>query len=418
MKQLHKRFEDEQVKALLERYINGEIKRRYIQEILGVSKAQFFRLLQQYQTNKETFTIVYKRKKASRTIDAKIEPNIVKELLIDKKLIENEKTPVWAYNYSYIKDRLEKKYKQKVSVPTIIDRAKKHDCYLKKRQRKTHDREVLTNYIGELIQHDASQHLFAPDAEKKWYLLTSLDDYSRCLLYARILERESAWAHIQGLQTVFVTYGLPITYYVDNHSIFRFVRGRDELHYKHHVQTDEATPQWKHVLNECQVKITYALSPQAKGKIERPYRWLQDHLVRTCVREGIRDIKRAQGILNQEVKEYNYKRIHSTTGEVPYIRFQEALKAKRSLFRDFRIPKPFVSSKDIFCFRVQKRADAYRRISINKIAYKIKGLNPYDKVELRIYPKNRLYSEVRFWRYPELVAVQRIKNTDLKGVSF
>jgi hypothetical protein len=38
------------------------------------------------------------------------------------------------------------------------------------------------------------------------------------------------------------------------------------------------------------VKVTYALSPQAKGKIERPYGWLQDRLIRTCVREDATDI--------------------------------------------------------------------------------------------------------------------------------
>jgi hypothetical protein len=48
------------------------------------------------------------------------------------------------------------------------------------------------------------------------------------------------------------------------------------------------------------VKVTYALSPQAKGKMERPYGWLQDRLIRTCVREDINDIKPAQQILRQE----------------------------------------------------------------------------------------------------------------------
>jgi len=52
----------------------------------------------------------------------------------------------------------------------------------------------------------------------------------------------------------------------------------------HQKFTDEATPQWKQVLDDCYVKVTYALSPQAKGKIEHPYQWLQDRLVRTCVR--------------------------------------------------------------------------------------------------------------------------------------
>ncbi|MDD5015349.1 MAG: hypothetical protein PHW73_09700 [Atribacterota bacterium] len=46
-------------------------------------------------------------------------------------------------------------------------------------------------------------------------------------------------------------------------------------------------------MDECRVKEIYALSPQAKGKIERPYTWIQDRLVRTCYRENIRVIKEA-----------------------------------------------------------------------------------------------------------------------------
>ena len=87
--------------------------------------------------------------------------------------------PLRSYNYSYIKDRLEREYKQKVSLSTIIDRARKNDFYLRKPKRTVHDREVLTNYAGELIQHDSSYHLWAPNAQEKWYLITSLDDYSR-----------------------------------------------------------------------------------------------------------------------------------------------------------------------------------------------------------------------------------------------
>jgi len=89
-----------------------------------------------------------------------------------------------------------------------------------------------------------------------------------------------------------------------------------------------------------------------KGKVERPYRWIQDRLVRTCYRENIRDIKEAQLILNQLVQKYNYRIVHSTTREIPYIRFQRATREKRTLFREFRISPPFKSIKDIFCLKV------------------------------------------------------------------
>ncbi len=49
MVQVHKKFTDEQVKNLLERYLKHEIERKYIQEILRIRKARFFALLKDYR---------------------------------------------------------------------------------------------------------------------------------------------------------------------------------------------------------------------------------------------------------------------------------------------------------------------------------------------------------------------------------
>jgi hypothetical protein len=416
MSQIHKRFTPDQVKELLERYLKNQMERKYIQEILGIKRRRFFMLVKQYKENPQHFTIQYERNTPPR-ISQDIEQNILKELSIEKEIIHNKEIPLKSYNYSYIRDRLRRTYYQKISLPTIIDRAKKHGFYLRKPQRTAHDREVLTRYVGELIQHDASHHLWAPAAQEKWYLITSLDDYSRLLLYAVLVKTETSWTHIVALQTVILQYGLPYAYYVDSHSIFRFVRGRDSLWYKHHLLTDETTPQWKQVLGDCNVKVIHSLSPQARGKIERPYGWLQDHLIRTCVREDVSEIQQAQRILNQELRRYNHHQVHSTTQEIPYLRFQRALKEKWSLFREFKIRPPFQSVKDIFCLRMDRIVDSYRKISIHNLQFKVHA-DPRKQVNLRIYPLDEEISEIRFWCEGKLIDVQKVKNSDLKGVHF
>jgi hypothetical protein len=418
MAQLHKKFTDSQVKDLFNRYLKSEIKRVYIQEVLGIQRRRFCDLIKRYQQNPETFTIQYIRRKPTRGLDGAIEKNILKELTAEKRLIQNKDIPVRSYNYTYIKDRLQDAYHQTVSVPTIIDRAKKHGFYLKKSPQKIHDREVLTHYTGELIQHDSSFHLWAPAAQERWYVITSLDDYSRFILYARLLKKESTWAHIQAFQTVALAHGLPFSYYVDSHSIFRFVRGRDSIWHEHALQTDDVDPQWKRVLETCGVKVTYALSPQAKGKIERPYRWIQDRLVRSCVRDNVTDIRKAQTLLAHEIHRYNYRQVHSTTLEIPDVRFQRALREKQSLFRPFKVPPPFKSAKDIFCLTWERVVDRYCKISINAIPFRVNGSYPDDKVILRLYPLNAAVSELRFWRKDQLLDVRIIKNVDLKGVHF
>ena len=338
---------------------------------------------------------------------------------MEKSLIEDPGTPIRSYNYSYIKDILNEGYGQRVYLPTIIDRAKRGNFYFPKKERKAHEREVLTNYPGELIQHDSSHHKFSPYKADKWYLITSLDDYSRFILYAILVEKESSWQHILALEYVLINYGVPLCYYVDSHSVFRFVQGRDSCWRNHYRLTDEVSREWKQVLDDCKVKVCYALSPQGKGKIERPYQWIQDRLVRECARAGISHISQAQPILNKLIGKYNYHWVHSTTKEVPYIRFQRAIKEDKSLFRTFVITPPFQSSKDIFCLRAERIVDAYRKISINKLEFKVPNAPLHEAIQLRIVPdKGTGLSEVRFWHKDRFLGTQTVKNSDLNIVHF
>ena len=189
---------------------------------------------------------------------------------------------------------------------------------------------MLTNYIGELIQHDTSFHLWAPLSNEKWYLITSLDDHSRRILYGELWERESAFAHITAAQSVVTQFGKPLSYYVDNHAIFRFIEKRNSVHYEYTSTEETAVVQWKEVMRQLGIDVKYALSPAAKGKIERPYRWLQDHLVRTCLHEQVTRIEDARQILYEEIYRYNHQRVHSVTKEIPAVRFEKAMEEKRS----------------------------------------------------------------------------------------
>ena len=420
MEQLHKRFTNEQVKDLMQRYINKELKREHIQEMLRIKRRQFFKLLQEYRNHPKGFSLEYNRESKTRSIAPAIEKNILNELKNTKALIDNKSIPVWSYNYNFIRKDLEASQDQKVSLQTIINKAKQHGFYINRsKQHKAHDREVITNNIGELTQHDSSFHQFSPLIDGKWCLITSIDDFSRFMFYAMLVERESAWAHIKALQTVFLKFGLPLKIYVDSHSIFRFVRGRDELHYKHHLMTDEATPQWKHVLNDCQVEVIHALSPQAKGKVERPYRWIQDHLVRICARDKITTIAAANQVLFREVYLYNYKWVHSTTKEIPFLRYQRAINEKKSTLRQFIIPPPFLSIKDIFCLRMDRVVDNYRTVSVNNLQLKFNNAPIRETINLRIYLKDKSdLAEVRFWYNKKLLDVQQVKTSLILPVHF
>ena len=91
--QLHKRFSDEQIKSLLERYLSKDIGINYLLEILGIKRTRFFELLKAYRDDPHDFSISYRRKRTTRMMDRQIEENILRELGLEKTLIENRDMP-------------------------------------------------------------------------------------------------------------------------------------------------------------------------------------------------------------------------------------------------------------------------------------------------------------------------------------
>ena len=396
MTQLHKRFSDEQVAFLFHSYSQGLLSRQEVQDTLSIGKTRFFELRKQYQTDPDSFSIAYQRQ-PSRRISVEVERAIEKELLRDKELIENPEIPISTYNYSALRDRLLTQGIT-VSVNTIINHAKRLGCHMPRKKRKVHDREVLTSSAGALIQHDGSTHLWSPYAKEKWTLITSIDDYSRLLLFADFFPAETTWAHIQATKTVIETFGLPLRYYVDSLRVFRFVQGRDSFWRKHVLQTDDVDTQWGKMMRLLSVDVIFALSPQAKGKIERPYRWMQDRIVRTCALENIREVTEAREILHKERDRYNNHQVHSTTGEIPALRFARALSSRNSLFRPFSVPKPYSSPEDIFCLRETRVINGYGRISLFNHEIRVANVPLRQEVDVHLVPDpGRSIMQVRIW---------------------
>src|SRR5687768_8318987 len=152
MDQLHKRFSFEQVKVLLQGYLQGSLVRSEVEEMLQINKTRFFELLKDYRADPEGFSLEYERATPAH-LSAEVEAAIQEELLREKELVEDPKLPIWSYNYSALRDRLRKRG-MIVSATTITKRAKEVDCYLPRPAKKVHDRQVVTASIGAMVQHD------------------------------------------------------------------------------------------------------------------------------------------------------------------------------------------------------------------------------------------------------------------------
>jgi hypothetical protein len=176
------------------------------------------------------------------------------------------------------------------------------------------------------------------------------------------------------------------------------VQGRDSIWRKHVLETDDVDTQWRKMMRVLGIDVTYALSPQAKGKVERPYRWLQDRIVRTSVYENLSSLEDVRGVLKSEVQRYNNHQVHSTTGEIPNIRFDKARSEGNSLFHKFALPKPYTSPLDVFCLRARRTVNGYRRISLFKHIIEVPNVPLREDVEIHLTPDEpEKLMHIRIW---------------------
>ena len=197
---------------------------------------------------------------------------------------------------------------------------------------------------------------------------------------------------------------MPLRYYVDSLRVFRFVQGRDSYWRKHVLETDDVDTQWGKMMRLLGVDVIFALSPQAKGKIERPYRWMQDRIIRTCALENLGEFSEASEVLKDELDRYNNHQVHPTTGEIPRIRFERALAEGNSLLRPFSLPEPYTSPDDVFCLREQRRVNSYSRISLFGHDIQVPNTPLHKMVDIHMVPdpeKNTM--DIRIWWNEALV---------------
>jgi len=109
------------------------------------------------------------------------------------------------------------------------------------------------------------------------------------------------------------------------------------------------------------------------------------------------------GVLRDEIDRYN-NQVHSTTREIPSIRFERALKSGNSLFRKFSLPKPYTSPLDVFCLRTQRMVNGYRRISLFKHEIEVPKVPLREYVDVHMVPDTaKGVMHIRIWWNEEMV---------------
>ncbi|WP_244598691.1 ISNCY family transposase [Rhizobium tubonense] len=170
--------------------------------------------------------------------------------------------------------------------------------WLSRKQRRTFRQPRLRRECyGELIQIDGSDHRWFEDRGDRCTLLVFIDDATGRLMQLLFVRSESAFSYFAALELYLQAHGRPVAFYSDKHSVFRV--GKTD------VKSGEAMTQFGRALSELSIEILCANSSQAKGRVERVNRTLQDRLVKELRLAGIGDIAAGNAFLPGFIERFN-----------------------------------------------------------------------------------------------------------------
>ena len=167
----------------------------------------------------------------------------------------------------------------------------------RKQRRQLHQPRLRRDHFGELVQIDGSEHRWFEDRGPWCTLIVFIDDATSCLVALRFVPSESAFAYFETLNSYLTSHGRPLAFYSDKHSIFRVSKSQ--------AQGGQGMTQFGRALSELGIEILCANSSQAKGRVERVNRTLQDRLVKELRIEGISTLEAANAYLPGFVARFN-----------------------------------------------------------------------------------------------------------------
>ena len=149
---------------------------------------------------------------------------------------------------------------------------------------------------GMLIQVDGSHHPWLGDHVPPFTLLIAVDDATGTVVNALFCEKEEAYTYFLLIQDLVQGVGIPVALYTDRHGVFRHTPGSG---------LPGTATQFSRAMDELGMQMIFALSPQAKGRVERTAGTFQDRLVTELRLAGASSIGEANGVLEQFLPRYN-----------------------------------------------------------------------------------------------------------------
>ena len=216
--------------------------------------------------------------------------------------------------------------------------------WLSRRQRRSfHQPRLRREALGELIQIDGSEHRWFEERGPSCTLLVFIDDATGRLMQLCFVVSESTETYFEALRGYLERHGCPIAFYSDKHTVFRVA--------KQDAEGGHGITQFGRALSELNIEIMCANSSQAKGRVERVNRTLQDRLVKELRLAGVNSIGSGNAFLPDFIERFN-------------ARFAVVPALPTDLHRRLSISASQL--RDILCHRVQRHVGAQLTVSYDR----------------------------------------------------
>ena len=156
-------------------------------------------------------------------------------------------------------------------------------------------------HVGELLQLDGSHHDWFEGRGPRCVLMAYIDD-ANSRVFARFYAYEGTIPAMDSFQRYVQHYGIPLAVYADKHTTYQSPASPtvDEQ-----LADVKPTSQFGRALSELGVELIAAHSPQAKGRVERLFKTVQDRLVKELRLAGLATIEAANQFLEAWLPIYN-----------------------------------------------------------------------------------------------------------------
>ena len=310
-------------------------------------------------------------------------------------------------NFKHFQELLKERENIDISYSALYNILRNAGIKSPKKHRKTklHHRRKRKECEGMMLQADGTPFDWFGNG-KKYSLHGFIDDATGKITGLYMCKNECLLGYLEVLRQTLENYGIPISLYPDKYSVF-FPPKKVNDHITIEEQLngrEKGITQFGRIIEDLNIEMFPASSPQAKGRIERLWETLQSRLVTEFRINKVTNIEEANKFLKEYIPRYNSK-------------FSVTPESKINMF--LKLPKSY-NLDELLCVRFERTIDNAGVFSINNSKFQVldKSLPPKTKIQIYISQKIGMRVKVENKVYDveplELISKDKIDNNQLK----